>query len=312
VCEFDWGEVTLFLDGKLRRVQLAVFTSAKGNYRYARVCVTQDTPSFQHSHAVFFVHIGGVYREMVYDNMSVAVKRFTGHREKEATQGVLSLSAYYLFRFRFCTVCRGNEKGHVEKSVEYVRRTACATADQFLSVDAANEHLLAVCDGLNDRPRSSLADKSSREILSAERAYLLPLPPMFECGEFRERRVDTYRTISIDTCRYSVPEALVEKLVMVTVSPERIVWYDHDKRLCEHLRRYGFHEWSIHLEHDLLSFTRQPGALSGSGALHQSEGAVRALYAQYYREHPKDFIEVLSYMKEAQKDSHEITSAIKK
>jgi len=312
VCEFDWGEVKLFLDGKLRRLQLAVFTSAKGNYRYARLFVKQDTPSFQQSHGLFFAHIGGVYREMVYDNMSVAVKRFTGHREKEATQGLLSLSAYYLFRFRFCNVCRGNEKGHVEKSVEYVRRKAFAVEDTFPGIDAANTHLVAVCEKLNERPRPSLAHKRSSEILREEREYLLPLPPMFECGEFRECRVDKYSTICIDTCRYSVPESSVERLIMAKVYPERIVCYDNDTRVCEHLRRYGFHEWSIELDHYLLNFTRKPGALAGSVALRQSEGAVRALYTQYYRKHPREFIEVLFYLKESGKEIREITAAIEK
>ena len=59
---------------------------------------------------------------MVYDSMKVAVRRFVGYGAKEATAGLLSLSTYCLFRCRFCNVCRGNEKGHVEQSVEYVRR----------------------------------------------------------------------------------------------------------------------------------------------------------------------------------------------
>ncbi|MCP4400013.1 MAG: IS21 family transposase [bacterium] len=310
VCECDWGEVTLFIGDRLRRLQMAVFTSATGNDRSARLCVKQDTASFQHSHALCFDRIGGVYRELVYANMRVAVKRFTGHCEKEATQGLLSLSAYYLFRVRVCHVCRGHEKGHVENRVEYVRRKAFSTADKFLSVDGANERLLGVCDDVNARRRPSLADKSSLEILSAEQAYLLPLPPMFECGEFQERRVDTYSTISIDTCRYSVPETCVEKLVMVKVSPERIVCDAPDKPVCEHRRHDGFHEWSIELEHDRHSFTRKPGALAGSVALRQSAGAVKALYDTYSREHPKDFIELLVYMKDSGKDIHEMTSAV--
>ncbi len=88
MCECDWGEVKLCLAGKLRRLQWAVFTSAKGNYRYARVCVNQEPPACQQSHAVCVAHIGGVYREMVYDTMSVAVKRLTGHREKKGNPGV--------------------------------------------------------------------------------------------------------------------------------------------------------------------------------------------------------------------------------
>jgi len=41
VCEFDWGEVKLTLDGQDVTLQLAVFTSAKGNYRYAMLFATK-------------------------------------------------------------------------------------------------------------------------------------------------------------------------------------------------------------------------------------------------------------------------------
>lgn len=125
-CEFDWGEVKLRLAGTLRRIQMAIFTAASSNYRYAWLSMKQDTAAFQQAHVLFFEHIGGVYRTLVYDNMKVAVKRFAGPSEKEATHGLVSLATYYQFAFRFCNVRRGNEKGHVERSVEYVRRKAFA------------------------------------------------------------------------------------------------------------------------------------------------------------------------------------------
>ncbi len=83
VCEFAWGEAKLFRGGPLRKLQMAVFTSARGNYRYARLFVKQDTAAFQHSQALFFEHIGGVYRELVSDTMKVAVKCFVGPHERE-------------------------------------------------------------------------------------------------------------------------------------------------------------------------------------------------------------------------------------
>lgn len=122
ICEFDWGEVKLNINGNgFKKYQIAVFTSAFGNYRFAVLFETQDTIAFQQSHALFFEHIGGIYNTMVYDNMKVAVSRFVGHNEKEPTKGLLTLSTYYGFNFRFFNIRSGNEKGHVERSVEYVR-----------------------------------------------------------------------------------------------------------------------------------------------------------------------------------------------
>jgi transposase len=112
ICEFDWGEVKIKINGKRRTLQMAVFTSAYGNYRIAFLFIKQKTECFLEAHALFFDKAGGVFQTMVYDNMKVAVKRFVG-TEKEPTEALLKLSLYYTFQYRFCNVQRGNEKGHV-------------------------------------------------------------------------------------------------------------------------------------------------------------------------------------------------------
>lgn len=155
VCEFDWGEVKLEVAGKQRAYFMAVFTAAYSNYRYAVLFERENTQSFHTAHALFFTHIKGNYRQMVYDNMRVAVKRFVGKHEKEATIGLLKLSLYYLFDFRFCNVYSGNEKGHVERSVEYIRRKAFCRQSEFTSLDEANKHLVSMVEELNSRPLST-------------------------------------------------------------------------------------------------------------------------------------------------------------
>ena len=56
ICEFDWGEVKLTINNVDRKFQMAVFTSAKGNYRYAQLFSKQNSECFQESHALFFEH----------------------------------------------------------------------------------------------------------------------------------------------------------------------------------------------------------------------------------------------------------------
>ena len=54
VCEFDWGEVKINIGKGIEKFQLAAFTNAYSNYRYARLFKHQDTNSFQQSHGYFF------------------------------------------------------------------------------------------------------------------------------------------------------------------------------------------------------------------------------------------------------------------
>jgi len=310
-CEFDWGEVKLRLAGTLTRIQMAIFTSARGNYRYAWLSLKQDTAAFQQAHALFFEHLDGVYRTLVYDNMNVAVKRFVGPTEKEATQGLLSLSLYYQFAFRFCNVRRGNEKGHVERSVEYVRRKAFAVRDEFADLAEANRYLGTVCTRLNQVIQKEADGQSAQEILERERPYLLPVGPRFECGEVRDLRVDSYSTVRVDTCRYSVPEAYVGQMVQVRVCPERVRGYADGQCICQHQRGHDRHAWHLTLTHYLHTLTRKPGALAGSVALTQLDERLQAIWATHYPARPKEFIALIRYMTTTQKSIAEIETVIR-
>ena len=93
--EFDWGEVKIYIEGKLKRKMLAVFTSSYSNHRWARLYDRQDMNSFLHSHTEYFASVGGVARQVVYDNMRTAVRKFTlRNQDKLPTEQLLKMSCY--------------------------------------------------------------------------------------------------------------------------------------------------------------------------------------------------------------------------
>lgn len=298
VCEFDWGEVKLFIAGELKSLQMAVFTTAKGNYRYARLFAKQDTPCFLEAHASFFEHVGGVYKTLVYDNMRVAVKRFVGLTEKEPTESLLKLSIYYGFKFRFCNVRAGHEKGHVERSVEYIRRKSFAFKDSFTTIEEANKYLLEICQKLNNKPQRLNNNQTAMEILDLEKEYLLPNPPMFDAAKTKESRVDKYSTIVVDSCHYSVPDNHVGKIIFTKAYSNKIICYYQEEKIAEHDRKYGFNEWGIKIEHYLKTLKKKPGALASSMALQQADPKLHKIYNQYYIKKEKEFIDLLVLVSE--------------
>lgn len=310
VCEFDWGEVKLFIKGQLKKFQIAVFTSARGNYRYARLFAKQNTECFMESHALFFEHIGGVYHSLVYDNMKVAVKKFVGPTEKEPTDAMLKLSIYYGFEFRFCNVRRGNEKGHVEKSVEYVRRKAFCDNSYFDSLEDANNHLGAYCEILNLEPKKYYANKTPLDILDEERTFLLVSKPMLDSARTSELRVDKYSTICINNSHYSVPDQYVNRLIFTKVYSQKILCYCDGNLIAEHERLLNGYEWTIKLEHYLKTLKRKPGALKSSTAMHQANPQIKIIFEIYYNKREKEFIELIQFMQEKNKGIKEVLSAI--
>lgn len=293
VCEFDWGEIKLHIKDKIIRLQLAVFTSAFGNYRYARLYYRQDTLSFMEAHVSFFAHTGGVYHQMVYDNMRVAVSKFIGPHEKEPTQALLQMRAHYGFTHRFCNIYRGNEKGHVERSVEYIRRKAFGVKNHFSTVSEAQEWLTTIINRLN-ATRQRLTGKTAFELFKQEKEVLYPVPKEMICYEPMQLRVDKYATVSYRTNRYSVPDHLVGSFVEARIMSQKIEIYFNQQRVAMHARGYNKHQWIINIEHFLDTFKKKPGALPGSQAL-ASSAYLKHLYEDYFTNDPRGFINLLNY-----------------
>ena len=306
-CEFDWGEVKLIISGRQRKFQMAVFTSGYSNHRYSLLFERQDTLAFMESHVAFFLFTGGIYREMVYDNMRVAVSKFVGKYEKEPTRALLDLRGHYQFGHRFCNAYRGNEKGHVERSVEYVRRKAFGLKDNFITLQEANNHLLTVLKKLNNT-KQQLTGKSANEMFIQEKEHLIKHTEPLAFSDYEQLRVDKYATISYHTNRYSVSDKLVGKFVDVKIYSSKLkVFYDNKFVAC-HQRAYGKHQWVIAIEHYLDTFKRKPGALPGSLAL-TSRKQLKEIYDTWFTDASRDFIELLHYCHQNQiEDIHLATT----
>ena len=52
VCEFDWGEVKLVIHGKKKTLQMSVFTTARGDYRWGDLYQKKDRSLFRY-HCLF-------------------------------------------------------------------------------------------------------------------------------------------------------------------------------------------------------------------------------------------------------------------
>ena len=310
-CEFDWGEVKLIIDNNPVKLQLALFTSANSNYHFAKLFTHQNTLCFQEAHTDFFWKIGSVYKTMVYDNMKVALRRVVGKRKKEATNGLLQLSMYYLFDFRFCNFYKGNEKGHVERGIEYVRRKSFSLKTSFKNIEEANKYLEQKVDKLNKKKRSGFSH-SPFELFLEEKKVMHKSKPKFSYSEKLACKVDKFSTISYKSNHYSVPESYNGKMVDIRIFANKIDIYDGLNFLCRHQKKIGVHKWSLSLTHYLKTLSKKPGAVKNSVSFSQSDEKLKIIYEKYFNEKSKEFVELLIYMKEKNKTISEIELVIKK
>lgn len=137
--EYDFGEVKIVIDGKVNNCNLAVFSSPAADFRWAYLYKSQKNDVFMDSHVRFFEMLGGVYKEIVYDNMRNVVTKFIGKNEKSLNPNLLILSNYYGFHINVTNCFSGNEKGHVEGRVKIIRNSVFAPRYEFDSFDQAQD-----------------------------------------------------------------------------------------------------------------------------------------------------------------------------
>ena len=296
--EFDWGEVKLFIDGKLRSFSLAVFTLAYSNERYARLYESETMICVQDAHVKCIETLGFVPNVFTYDNMRTVVKNFIGH-DRFITDGMKSISLHYHFQIRLCQPRKGNEKGHVERSVEYIRRKAFAHRDMFISLEEAQHYLVSIIEKLNTCTHY-LKEKTHHELMleeRAERTGSLTTAP-FDPAELMELRVDKYSTVTYRQNRYSVPEGHVGEYIKLKARAEEVLLFSQGECIAKHKRSWQVHTWMMNIYHYLNTLEKKKGALAQSECLSQAPKEIKNIYQSYYIGKEKDFLELLVYVKE--------------
>lgn len=300
--EFDWGEVRIYIKGVLTSFNMAA-TSLCSNGRWGRLFTHQDKQAMMEAHVKAFSFWGHVPQFMVYDNMRTAVKSFTGG--KQPTLELSQLEGYYGFKHQFCNVRSGNEKGHVERAVEILRRRAFANRDRFDSLDEANGYLLSVCEEDN---------ALVKEAVNEELAVMLPVYNEMACFEADFRQVDKLATIHLDTVSYSVPFKYINRSVWVKKYSDDVIIYDTDKtskqEIAKHRRSFVANDDVIDIQHYLDVLKIKPGALRNSYALRQTPQGLQFLFDTYFADAPRDFIELLIWARDNKHDYQSLCSAV--
>ena len=306
-CEFDWGDIKLVINGKEETYCLAVFTFAFSNARWAYLFHHQDTLAFMESHRNFFRDVHGIPRLMVYDNMRVAVKAFK-EDGKEPTEALRRMEAFYLFDHRFCNIRSGNEKGHVERSVEYVRRKAFCVNARFETYDAAQKWLMDTCLGMPCKAQDE--DGNIVDLREMELAALQPnTAGDMGCFDRITREVNKWSAITFENNHYSVPDSLVGKSVIVKIYSEHLTIWDGETKVARHERSYAKEQWILDIDHYLKTFSRKPGALRDSTALRRADAHLRELFEKHFVKNAKGFIELLVFAKENKRTHQDIIEA---
>lgn len=239
--QVDWGSFGRIQVGHASRsLSCFVLVLSWSRAMHAHFTLDQKLESFVHGHVLAFEALGGVPRTLLYDNLkSVVLDRHGEHVQYHPR--LLELAGHYHFAPKPCAPYRGNEKGKVERTIQYLRHSFFA-ARRFRSIDELNEQLREWIDRIaHARPAPGDPDRRPvAELFREERERLLPLPKhRFESALVKPIRSGKQPYLRFDLNDYSIPDMLIRKpLVLVATAGEvRITKPDGEVIAC-HERSY--------------------------------------------------------------------------
>lgn len=279
--EYDFGEVKLVIDGIVQKCHMAVLAAPAAKYRWGYLYDNEKKEAFMDSHVRYFQMMGGVPKEMVYDNMRNVVKRFIGRNEKELNPDLIKMATYYGFEINVTNCYSGNEKGFVESSVKKLRRELFTKRYEFDSFEEAEAYM-----------QEKLIEINKEADIEEEKVALQPAKPPLELAELTENAVDKYSFVRVENNYYSVPDYLVGMNVKVKNYLREICIYAGTHLVARHKKVDGYGQIQADIFHYLDTLEKKPGAVKSSKAL-KSKKALKTIYDKYFTKRTKDFIVIL-------------------
>jgi transposase len=257
--QVDFGFAQVKSNGQATKVALFVMTLPYSDALVIQVFPRECTEAFLEGHKRAFAFLGGVPRRISYDNSKIAVAKITGSRQREVTKEFLRLKSHFLFQDHFCLVRRPNEKGHVERLLDFARTNYLVPVPEVASLVELNAALLQRCQADLDR---QLYGKSAPKavLLEEERPALLPIPPQeFEARRVKPASVSSLSLVRFDTNNYSVPVKYAHRKVLVVATVDEIRLVHEDRLIARHPRHWGREKYLFEPVHYLALLERKPG-----------------------------------------------------
>ena len=298
--QVDFGFAQVLLDGEPTKVALFVMTLPYSDAIYVQAFPKECTEVFLEGHKRAFAFWGGVPTRISYDNSKISVAKIVGSREREVTAEFSRLKSHYLFEDHFCLVRRANEKGHVERLLDFARSNYLVPVPRVDSLEALNRQLEARCrEDLQRRLRGKPAPKSTL-LQEEQQGFLRALPrETFEARRVEKGTVNSLSLVRIETNDYSVPTQYAHRRIVIVATVDEVRLVCDGERVAKHVRHWGREKLIFDPLHYLALLERKPGGFDYARPLEDWElpvcfGILRRMLESHLEGHgTREYIKVL-------------------
>ena len=265
-CQYTHLEPTLrdsACKKELTKVQCFVMRLNYSRRLFVTSFRSANMPSFIAAHRMAFEHFGARPQELVYDNLTLAVKKVLKGKERELTDMFLALVGHYGFDPQFCLPGKegAHQKGGVEGGIGYVRRNWLVPVPHVKDIDELNAYLLRRCDDEMTRTVSG-QEVTIQQAWDMELPHLAKLPAIgMDACVVDVASLDGYGMVRLDNNFYSIPYGSQSLKLLVKAYWNRVEITDGSKVLASHDRSYGKQQRIFEPEHYFDLLERRPAAV---------------------------------------------------
>jgi transposase len=232
---------------------------------FLRFYTGQSTANFLQGHVDAFAEWNGVPRQLLYDNLKSAVLERMGDAIRFNPQ-LLDFAAHYRFAPKPVAVARGNQKGKVERAIQYIRHSFFA-ARKWDGLEDLNNQAITWCREFAGA-RKCLEDEQTTvtQAFNNERENLLRLPDNpYPTQDKVVVTVGKCPYVRYDLNDYSTPHEYVRRKVTVYADSNWVTIVDGTKQLARHRRCFEKHRQIETPEHIDALKEQKKNAKRGSG-----------------------------------------------
>ena len=265
----DFGSADFYENGTKHSGKYLVLSFPCSNQGFHQLHYGENMECLLESLDAIFRHIGGVPREIWFDNTSTIVTEIIKGGGRELTERFIRFREHYGFKAVFCNPESGWEKGNVENKIGYSRRNFLVPVPRFLALFDYNANALKKDDSDGNRGHYR-HDNTIQELFSEDLHSLLALPSIpFELSGMKTVTTNGWGKFTLYKGKheYSVSPRHTHTVVTLKLTSAAITVLDENlHEIITHKRLYGDRkqesmEWLPYLDY----ISRHPRSLMNTG-----------------------------------------------
>lgn len=221
--------------GELKKLYCFLIILGYSRMRYIEFVTDMSTNTLIRCHQNAFRYFNGYPEEILYDNMKqVVVKRLLKQEDSTLNRQFEDFAGFYSFKPILCRPYRGQTKGKVERTVQFVRDNFMVGV-RYNSLDDLNGQALAWCNKVNGKEHATTGEVPFERL---KKEGLNPLSREYIIDKINLRRVQKDCLISYAGNQYSVPAEYVGRDVAVIGLENMLAAYYEGRQIALHKISY--------------------------------------------------------------------------